>query len=173
MYSKNEIDNNQVDCIQIATEIASWCERNYGYFVRSKSDKVKTIQDFAEQIGRLTIHQQNVWSVALYHHYDMGLAHPPLPAQIIKTMRALMPINREEIKKLTHNISDAQIDWYGLWETANHESKLTFFKDHPPQGVGWTDIPAFVQYEAKKYYMSEGGMDGHEAIEWMKIGTSV
>ena len=167
MYADNKIDNNQVDCIQIATEIASWCERNYGYFIRSKSDKVRTIQDFSEQLARLTIHQQNVWNIALNQHYDMGLAHPPLPAQIIKTMRALMPINHEEIKKLTHNI-DAQIDWYGQWEIANHESKLTFFKDHPPQGVGWTDIPSFVQYEAKKYYMSEAGMDGHEATQWMR-----
>ena len=110
MYANNDIDNKQTDCIEIATEISSWCERNYGYFIRSKSDKVKTIQDFSEQIGRLTIHQQNTWHIALNQHYDMGLAHPPLPAQIIKTMRGLAPTNNEEIKKLAHNL-DVQIDW--------------------------------------------------------------
>ena len=167
MYADNDIDNNKIDCLKIATEISSWCERNYGYFVRSKSDKLKTIEDFAEQISRLTVHQQNSYSIALNQHYDMGLAHPPLPAQIIKTMRGLAPTNTEEIKKLAHNI-DAQIDWYGQWQSSNHESKMSFFKDHPPQGVGWTDIPSYIQYHAKKYYMTEGGMNSVEANMWMK-----
>ena len=146
MYANNDIDNRQMDCIEIATEIASWCERNYGYFIRSKSDKVATIKDFAEQLSRLTVHQQNTWHIALNQHYDMGLAHPPLPAQIIKTMRGLAPQNNEEIKN----------------------SKMNFFKDHPPQGVGWTDVPAYIQYEARKYFMKEAGMTIHEANMWMK-----
>lgn len=167
MYSNNNIDNKQMDCIQIATEIASWCERNYGYFIRSKSDKVATIKDFAEQLARLNVHQQNTWHIALNQHYDLGLAHPPLPAQIIKTMRGLAPENKEEIRKLAHNI-DVQIDWYKQWKSADHEDKMSFFKDHPPQGVGWTDIPSYVQYEAKKYYMDSAGMNSVEANMWMR-----
>ena len=82
-------------------------------------------------------------------------------------MRGLAPENKEEIKKLAHNI-DAQVDWYGQWKASDHEAKMSFFKDHPPQGVGWTDIPAFIVYEAKKYYVAEAGMNGHEAMQWMK-----
>ena len=167
MYANNDIDNKQTDCIEIATEISSWCERNYGYFIRSKSDKVKTIQDFSEQIARLSIHQQNTWHIALNQHYDMGLGHPPLPAQIIKTMRGLAPTNNEEIKKLAHNL-DVQIDWYGQWTSSDHESKMNFFKDHKPQGVGWTDVPSYIQYEARKYYQSEAGMSLVEANNWIK-----
>ncbi len=167
MYANNDIDNRQMDCIEIATEIASWCERNYGYFIRSKSDKVATIKDFAEQLSRLTVHQQNTWHIALNQHYDMGLAHPPLPAQIIKTMRGLAPQNNEEIKKLAHNI-DAEINWWEQWRGSDHDSKMNFFKDHPPQGVGWTDVPAYIQYEARKYFMKEAGMTIHEANMWMK-----
>ena len=167
MYANNDIDNNRMDCLQIATEIAYWCERNYGYFVRSKSDKVKTIEDLSVQLSRLTIHQQNAWSIALNQHYDLGLAHPPLPAQIIKTMRALEPINNEEIKKLAHNI-DAQIDWLGQWKVSDHDAKINFFKDHPPQGVGWTDIPSYLQYEAIKYYTANAGMSKYEAQQWIR-----
>jgi len=167
MYANNDIDNNQMDCIQIATEIAYWCERNYGYFVRSKADKVATINDLSDQLARLTVHQQNSWNRALNQHYDMGLAHPPLPAQVIKTMRGLAPENNEEIKKLAHNIN-VQIDWYGQWQQANHDSKMTFFKDHPPQGVGWTDIPSYIQYEAKKYYMANADMNNYEAMMHMR-----
>ena len=167
MYANNDIDNNQMDCIEIASNISSWCERNYGYFIRSKSDKAQTIKDFSEQIARLTVFQQNTWHIALNQHYDMGLGHPPLPAQIIKTMRGLAPTNNEEIKKLAHNL-DVQIDWYGQWSTSDHESKMNFFKDHKPQGVGWTDIPAYIQYEARKYYVAEAGMSLIEANSWMK-----
>jgi len=167
MYANNKIDNKQMDCIEIATEISHWCERNYGYFIRSKSDKIKTITDFSDQIARLTIHQQNAWHIALNQHYDMGLAHPPLPAQIIKTMRQLAPTDNEEIKKLAHNL-DVQTDWHSQWTQSDHESKLSFFKDHKPQGVGWTDIPSYIQYDAKKYYMSEAGMTSHEANAWMR-----
>jgi len=167
MYANNEIDNKKLDCITIATEISSWCERNYGYFIRSKSDRLKTINDFSEQISRLTIHQQNTWHIALNQHYDMGLAHPPLPAQIIKTMRQLAPTDNEEIKKLAHNL-DVQTDWHSQWNQSDHESKMSFFKDHKPQGVGWTDIPAYIQYQAKKYYMAEAGMNSTEANQWMK-----
>jgi len=167
MYSNNEIDNKQMDCVQIATEIASWCERNYGYFIKSKGDKVQTIKDFSDQIARLTVHQQNTWHIALNQHYDMGLAHPPVPAQIIKTMRGLAPVDNEEIKKLAHNIN-VEYDWFKQWQTSDHEDKMNFFKDHPPKGVGWTDIPAFVQYEAKKYYMSKANMSSNEAQLWMK-----
>tara|TARA_R110000822_G_scaffold179650_1_gene319451 strand:+ start:1078 stop:1587 length:510 start_codon:yes stop_codon:yes gene_type:complete len=167
MYANNDIDNKQMDCIEIASNISSWCERNYGYFIRSKSDKAQTIKDFSEQIARLTVHQQNTWHIALNQHYDMGLGHPPLPAQIIKTMRGLAPTNNEEIKKLAHNL-DVQIDWYGQWKSSDHESKMNFFKDHKPQGVGWTDIPAYIQYEARKYYVAEAGMSLIEANSWMK-----
>lgn len=167
MYANNDIDNKQLDCIQIATEISSWCERNYGYFIRSKSDRIKTINDFSEQIARLTIHQQNTWHIALNQHYDMGLAHPPLPAQIIKTMRQLAPTNNEEIKKLAHNL-DVETDWHSQWNQSDHEAKMSFFKDHKPQGLGWTDIPSYIQYEARKYYVAEAGMSIKEANLWIK-----
>ena len=45
MYANNDIDNKQMDCIEIASKISSWCEKNYGYFSRSKSDKAQTIKD--------------------------------------------------------------------------------------------------------------------------------
>ena len=45
---------------------------------------------------------------------------------------------------------------------------MNFFKDHKPQGVGWTDIPAYIQYEARKYYVAEAGMSLIEANSWMK-----
>ena len=45
----------KLDYIQIATEIAEWIERNYGYFVNKDSDKIKIIQDFAEQLKRLPV----------------------------------------------------------------------------------------------------------------------
>jgi hypothetical protein len=167
MYANNDIDNKQMDCIQIATEISYWCERNYGYFIRSKSDKIKAITDLSEQLARLSIHQQNTWHIALNQHYDMGLAHPPLPAQIIKTMRGLAPTNNEEIRKLAHNL-DVQTDWYGQWKSSDHEAKMSFFKDHKPQGLGWTDIPSYIQYEARKYYVAEAGMSIKEANLWIK-----
>ena len=45
---------------------------------------------------------------------------------------------------------------------------MNFFKDHKPQGVGWTDIPSYIQYQAKKYYMTEAGMNSIEANQWMR-----
>ena len=82
-------------------------------------------------------------------------------------MRGLAPQNNEEIKKLAHNI-DVVYDWHGQWKSADHKDKMTFFKDHQPQGVGWTDIPAYIQYEARKYYMAEAGMTIHQANMWMR-----
>lgn len=167
MYANNDIDNNTVDCLEIATNIAKWCESNYGYFIRASGDKIERIEDLAGQIARLNTLQQNAWHRALNQHYDLGLKHPPVPSEIIKTMRALEPNNYEEIKKLAHNI-DVQTDWHGQWETSDHESKMNFFKDHKPQGVGWTDIPSYIQYQAKKYYMAEAGMNSIEANKWMR-----
>ena len=37
MYANNDIDNKQMDCIEIASNISSWCERNYGYFFKGWS----------------------------------------------------------------------------------------------------------------------------------------
>ena len=45
---------------------------------------------------------------------------------------------------------------------------MNFFKAHPPQGVGWTDVPAYIQYEARKYFMDEAGMTIHQANMWMR-----
>ena len=167
MYANNDIDNASMDCLEIATNIAKWCEKNYGYFIRSSGNKIERIEDLAGQIERLSVHQQNSWNRALNQHYDMGLKHPPVPSEIIKTMRGLEPVNNEEIKKLAHNIN-VQHDWYSQWKASDHESKMSFFKDHKPQGVGWTDIPSFIQYEAKKYYMDKGGMNSVEANQWMR-----
>ena len=52
MYANNDIDNKTVDCLEIATNIAKWCESNYGYFIRASGDKIERIEDLAGQIAR-------------------------------------------------------------------------------------------------------------------------
>ena len=73
MYADNDIDNRKINCLEIATSIAKWCESNYGYFIRASGDKLERIKDLSEQIERLNTQQQNSWHRALNQHYDMGL----------------------------------------------------------------------------------------------------
>ncbi len=169
MWSSNELDTMQFDCIEIATEIAEWCERNYGYFIKSKSNKIKTIEDFATQLCRLTPLQLNQRQKAMHCYFDSGVSHPPLPTQIIKLMRELASTDKDKLAMLTHKIEETvQIDWSMKWKISTHEEKITFFEDNPPRGISFSDVPAFIQYEAKKYYIKEAGMTPHDASQWIK-----
>jgi len=159
MYSDNETDTHVHDYREIATEIAEWCERNYGYFIRGKADKIKTIEEFADQLSRLTDGQINARQIALNQHFDTGVQHPPVPAQLLKTMRQIAPLQERKMIAYT----EAQIDWFGLWKNSSHERKMDFFRNQK-----LSDIPAFVKYEAKKYYMKEASMTSDEANNWIR-----
>jgi len=104
--------NEKIDFLEIATEIAEWFERNYGYFVNKNSDKIKIIQDFEEQLKRLPIGAMSYIQQAKNNFIDFGNNRPPLPATFIKELRIcfnkkvqrMQPVYFDKIKFMADKI---------------------------------------------------------------------
>ncbi len=76
-----------IDYIQIATEIAEWMRRNYGYFVNKNSDRNLIVEDFAEQLKRLPIDAMSYIQQTKNNFIDSGIKHPPSPATFIQELK--------------------------------------------------------------------------------------
>jgi hypothetical protein len=100
---------NKIDYIEIATEIAEWTERNYGYFVNKNSDKIKVIQDFSEQLERLPIGAMSYVKQIKNNFIDTGIKHPPSPATFIQHLKILF----NKIKTKNGYIKVISSDYFG------------------------------------------------------------
>lgn len=77
----------KLNYLEIATEIAEWIRRNYGYFVNKISDKNKINEDFAEQLERLPIEAMSYIKQIENNFIDSGIKHPPTPATFIQELK--------------------------------------------------------------------------------------
>lgn len=88
----------KIDFKEIASNIAEWTERNYGYFVNQSSDKIEIIKDLATQLERLELKHLGSMSYieqAKNNFIDRDIDRPPLPTQFINEIKICFNKNRE------------------------------------------------------------------------------
>jgi hypothetical protein len=91
MYTEHQ----KIDFKEIASNIAEWAERNYGYFINKSRDEVETIKDLATQLERLPFGSMSYIEQAKNNFIDRGIDRPPLPVQFINEIKICFDKNRE------------------------------------------------------------------------------
>lgn len=117
---------NEIDYIQIATEIAEWVERNYGYFVNKNSDKIKIIQDFADQLERLSIDSIAYIEQAKNNFIDRGTTQPPIPLAFIQELKKIILNKNRKIKPVY--VDKIKFIAEKVYKINGDENKIKFIK---------------------------------------------
>jgi hypothetical protein len=124
----------KIDFIEIASDIAEWIERNYGYFVNAKSEESKIVQDFAEQLSRLPVGAMSYIQQAKNNFIDRNFSRPPLPTQFINELRIIFNQNRVLPKPFLRIKRQADNDNLGficvqLFQKNNDFDKVKFIEN--------------------------------------------
>lgn len=77
----------KINYIEIATEIAEWMERNFGYFVNKNVNKNKVINDFSKQLKRLPVGAMSFYEQVQNNLIDTGIKRPPSPSAFIQELK--------------------------------------------------------------------------------------
>lgn len=123
---------NKIDYIKIATEIAEWVERNFGYFVNKNSDKAKVIQDFSEQLERLPIESMSYIQQAKNNFIDKGDARPPTPLVFIQELKIILIKNNNNKKPVYFDKVKYIVEQ--LYAIKNDTQKIKYIKTLSARG---------------------------------------
>ncbi len=126
-------DGNCIDYTYVATNIAEWVERNYGYFVNKNSDKVEIIKDFANQLSRLDPSLMSYIEQAKNNFFDNNLSsstnydyqHPPNPLMFVRELKNCSIKTQER----TEFIDKMRLVFNRLHDLPTDSSKIQYIKE--------------------------------------------
>lgn len=119
---------NEIDYIEIATEIAEWFERNYGYFVNKNSDKEQIRDDFAEQLKRLPFDAMSYIQQIKNNFIDSSITYPPSPATFIQELKICFNKNKKLQTPIPIYVDKIKFIAEKIYKINSDKHKIKFIK---------------------------------------------